>query len=95
MTARIWARWRVNTASSASEISPTVARARVASIASASRLPSPLRAAAVSAASAARQRSASRHAADPLEALDLRCAHRVVVDIEKLDRGRPRPSGIC
>ena len=36
------ARWRPNTSSIASEISPTVARARVASIDSASRLPSPL-----------------------------------------------------
>ena len=35
------ARWRPNTFSSASEISPTVARARVASIESSSRLPSP------------------------------------------------------
>ena len=38
---RIVARWRENTSSSASEISPTVARARVASIDSSSRLPSP------------------------------------------------------
>src|SRR3546814_10857909 len=41
------ARWRENTFSKASEISPTVARARVASTDKASRLPSPLSAAAV------------------------------------------------
>ena len=54
------ARCRVNTTSSASEISPTVARARLASIERARRLPPPLRAASVSAASAARARAGSR-----------------------------------
>src|SRR5699024_57819 len=49
----ISARWRPNTFSSASEISPTVALARAASIASASRLPLPSSAERVSAASAA------------------------------------------
>jgi hypothetical protein len=38
---RIWARWRPNFASMASEISPTVAPARAASTLSSSRLPSP------------------------------------------------------
>ena len=82
-TERVTARWRVNTASSASEISPTVARARSPRSARARRLPLPLRAASVSAPSAAAT-FPSRRGADPVEARDLRRRHLGVVDGEDL-----------
>src|ERR1700730_4536079 len=74
---RISAGWRPYPFSSASEISPTVALARAASIASASRLfPGPPSPAAPSSA-AALVRSASAA---------LLCAHPAVLDLQHLDR---------
>ena len=77
------------------EISPTVARARVASIDSVSRLPVPLRAASPSAFSAATHLASSRLARILLQARDLRLAHHVVVDIEDLDRRALPSAGTC
>jgi hypothetical protein len=81
---RISARWRPKTSSSASEISPTVALARAASTASASRLPSPAR-------PAFGQRGERRLARRPRRARPQRSslaicgAHRGVVDLEHVD----------
>ena len=69
--------------------------ARTASIASASRLPSPAPAAAVSASSAALHGSAVARGAQRGQAPDLVLAHRMVVDVEGLDRGPRRRGGTC
>ena len=81
---RISALWRPNTSSMASDISPTVARARAASMQRASRLPSP-RAPSVRAVSAARRGALVAVGPDPGQALDLLAAHLGVVDVEHVD----------
>ena len=87
----------VKTFSSASEISPTVARARVASMASASRLPSPLAAACGQRVQRGARSCLRRGVARILlQARDLLLAHLRVVDIEEIDAAsRPRPAGTC
>ena len=82
----ISARWRPKTCSSANEISPTVALARAASMASASRLPLPPAALRVSASSASATAFGSRSRLSRVELVDLQLPHRGVVDFEHVDR---------
>ena len=87
---RIVARWRVKTFSSASEISPTVARARAASIAERQQIALAARRRCVSAASAAAATRRRRGRADPLQPRHLLLAHPRVVDVEQLDASAVR-----
>ena len=77
--------WRPKTCSSASDISPTVARARAASMASARRLPLPPEAFRVSAPSASATACGSRSRFEPRQLVDLQLPYRSVVDFENFD----------
>ena len=80
----------------ASEISPTVARARAASIASSSRLPSPVARRSVSASSAAWHAASSRVARTCCEPRDLLLAHRRRCRCRgRRPSRRPRRAGTC
>ena len=68
------------------EISPTVALARAASTASASRLPLPRSAARVSASSASCKRGRIALGLQPRELVELHRAHGGIVDLEHVDR---------
>ena len=89
---RISARCRPNTSSMAGDISPTVARARAASMHSASRLASPA-APSRSRSMAAVQRVVVAGLAHVLEPGDLLVAHLGVVDVEDVDVLGARPTG--
>ena len=84
--ARISARWRVNTFSIASDISPTVALARAALTQRSSRLAFPA-APSVSARKRRLRLGLVALAAQALELGDLLLAHRLVVDLEQVDLG--------
>ena len=92
----ISARWRPQTFSSATEISPTVALARAAWTARSSRLPSPVAARwSTSAPSAAATAASSRSALRRSQLVDLERAHARVVDLQDRRSGARRPAGTC
>jgi hypothetical protein len=94
LAARITGTCRLNTFSSANEISPTVAFARAASTEAASRLPWPAR----------HFRELRQHGhrlrlvalgAEALQLLDLALAHGGIVDLQDVDLGVTGPPGTC